>query len=152
MSEGSRPGGRRPRKIRACQLCGARGRHVLARVDLCRGHLAMLQGRSPLEAHHPEGRENSLEAVLLPVTTHAFLTAKQARWPDVLKCPSIDPVISIARRLQALRDFLAWFARASERDPNWLVAFALAQQELHGDEWWERGKVAPLDPKGAADE
>jgi len=155
VSEASPPGERRPGrsgKIRACLICGARGPGVLARADLCRDHLTMLQGRSPLEAHHPEGRANSIETVLLPVSTHASLTAKQARWPDVLKYPSNDPAIRIARRSRVLRDLLTWYLQASERDSDWLVALALAQQEQHGDEWWESSQVAPLNPKGAADE
>lgn len=129
-----------------CLLCEVPGSGSIVQVGVCRDHLALLNNRSPIEAHHPEGRANSAETVDLPVSVHAVLSSKQARWPAALRSPSNDPLIRIARRVRVLRDFQSWYVSASERDSNWLLALALAQQEKHGPEWWKNGQVALLDP------
>ena len=129
-----------------CRFCEVPGSGPIVQVGICRDHLALLKKRSPIEAHHPEGRANSAETVDLPVSVHAVLSSKQARWPAALRSPSNDPLIQIARRKLALRDLLRWYIDASDRDHDWLLALALAQQEKHGPEWWKKGQVAPLDP------
>ena len=137
------------RKSRCCLICGASGPGVLVRVDLCRDHQALLQGRSGLEEHHPEGRRNGLDTVPLPPSVHVFLTAEQARWDEALRYPSDDPVIRIARRIRIMQDYAEWYLRAAARDTGWLVALARSQQEKHGPDWWKRDQLAELDPKGA---
>ena len=129
-----------------CLLCEAPGSGAIVQVGICRDHLALLQRRSLIEAHHPEGRVNSPETVDLPVGIHSVLSAKQTRWPEALRSPSGDPLIQIARRMWALRDFLSWYVSASFRDSGWLLALALEQQEKYGAEWWKNAAVAPLDP------
>lgn len=137
-----------PKSRTACLICEVRGPGLIVQVGLCRDHLALLQGRPPLEAHHPVGRANGSETVDLPVSVHSVLSSKQARWPATLRNPSGDPIIQVARRERALRDFLAWFLSASERDSDWLLALALNRQDAVGLEWWTVNPVAPLYPAG----
>lgn len=131
-------------KSRSCLICGIREIKALVRVDLCREHLSIFQGGSPVENHHPEGRAASSDVVPLPINIHAVLTAKQIHWPGVLHYPSKDPLIQIARRIQATQDFIEYLHQAARRDANFLLALSLAQQEIHGLGWWKRGQVAPL--------
>ena len=85
-----------------CLICETGEPEALVKVSLCRDHLALLRGLSPIEAHHPEGRLNSGETVGLPVNVHAVLSSKQARWPAALRSPSNDPLIQIARRMRGV--------------------------------------------------
>ena len=140
---------RKTRSRRSCLLCGASGSGTVVMVPVCRDDLALLQGLSGLEEHHPEGRANSPETVPLPVSIHAPLTANQAKWVEALRIPSRDPVLGIARRTQAMRAFAEWFLKATRRDVPWLTAFALDQQDAHGPNWWKKYPIAPLDPKDA---
>jgi hypothetical protein len=133
------------RRTNACLICGARGD---VKVRLCLDDLAILQGRTPIEQHHPVGRANGSETVGIPVGVHAALSTRQAKWPAAMKSPSPDPIITIARRMRALRDTLDWFLSASARDADWLLAMALTQQEAQGPEWWTANPIAPLYPAG----
>ena len=131
-------------KVKSCLVCKVQEPDVLVRVDLCREPLNMLRGISPLENHHPEGRANNPETIKIPANIHAVLTAKQTQWPEDLRHPSKDPLIQIDRRLLVMQDFIEYFLRDLQRDINFLLALSLAQQEIHGQGWWTRGQVAPL--------
>ena len=127
-----------------CLLCGEQETLALSKVVLCREHLCMLRGISPVENHHPEGQANSPETITIPANVHAVLTALQNQWSEILRYPSNDPAVQIARRLKVLQDFIRYLSKAIQHDSDFLLALALGQQEINGPEWWNLGQVAPL--------
>ena len=129
-----------------CLLCGENDQDALVQIAVCREDLAILRGSSPIENHHPEGKANGDEVVSLPANVHAAITALQSRWPAALRSPSHDPLVRIARRELAMQNFLGWYLKACRRDPAWLLALALTQQDEQGPEWWLRTDLAALSP------
>ena len=132
-----------------CLVCESR--KALVQIDLCRDHLALLQGFSGLEDHHPEGRKNSPATVIQPVSIHAEFTSKMNYWSGALRSPSKNPLLKIARRLQVVRDLASWFLDATERDVDWLIALGLVMEKDHGPDWSKRKHLAALEKDNAGD-
>jgi hypothetical protein len=137
---------------RECLFCGEQHPLALLSVDICRDHVSMIRGISPVENHHPERRANSPEILKVPASIHFILTRKQDEWPDPIRYPSDDPVIQIARRIQLMLDFSDFYCTAAQGDSNFLLALALAQQKRSGPRWWSRGGVAPIITQESTDE
>jgi hypothetical protein len=138
---------------RKCEFCEEQNPLALFSVNICRDHLNIIRGISPVENHHPEGRANSPETIKVPTSIHFILSRKQDQWPDPIRYPSDDPVISIARRIQLSIDFSEYYSKAAEGDSNFLLALTLTQQKLSGPGWWNRGGVAPIiTPENTDDE
>ncbi len=129
---------------RKCEFCGEQTPLALFSVDICRDHLNIIRGIPPVENHHLEGRANSPETIKVPTSIHFILSRKQDQWPDSIRYPSDDPVITIARRIQLIADFSEYIVKAIQGDSNFLLALTIAQQKLSGPGWWERGGVAPI--------
>jgi hypothetical protein len=138
---------------RKCEFCGEQNPPALFSVDICRDHLNIIRGISPVENHHPEGRANSSKTIKVPTSIHFILSRKQDEWPDPIRYPSDDQVITIARRNQLMIDFSEYYSKAAKGDANFLLALALTQQKLSGPGWWKCGGVAPiLAPEDTNDE
>jgi hypothetical protein len=101
-----------------------------------------------VEEHHPEGRRNSDDTIIQPVSIHAVFNSKMSRWPESLRIPSKNPLLKIARHLRVMRDFAAWFLRATDRDVDWLIALGLTMERRHGSDWWREKRIADLDVGG----
>ncbi len=128
-----------------CVFCNGK---IPPELDVCRDHLALVQGFSGVEEHHIEGRRNSRDVVIQPVSIHAVFNSKMNRWPESLRTPSKNPLLKIARHLQVMRDSAAWFLSATDRDVDWLIALGLTMERKHGSEWWREKRIADLDVGG----
>jgi len=131
---------------RVCLLCEEGEPAAVVQVHICREHLSLLRGMTPVENHHPEGASNSHDTIPVPTNAHAVITRKMTSWPEALREPSLDPLIQVARRELALQNFLEWYLRASRRDAAWLLALARHEQQ-HGLEWWKDLDIASLSPE-----
>jgi hypothetical protein len=70
-----------------------------------------------------------------------------ARWSEVLRKPSENPLIQIARWIQIMRDYAELFLEETERVVPWLISLALVLDERYRSKWWRKFGLAPLDPQ-----
>jgi hypothetical protein len=128
-----------------CCVPGCRERDPFALTGvhprlLCAEHRAHIEGRSPLEAHHPAGRQNApSDTVQLPANDHSALThGYQAAWPrDTLRNPDGSPLLRAAASIRGWLDVLrlilertcGWVPGFLERLDAWLC-FKM------GEDWW----------------
>lgn len=106
---------------------------------LCYEHQAELNNRPWLEAHHPMGRANDPETLLLPGNDHRVLSARQRQWPqETLRNPDGSPLLKAAAALRGWLDVLwliitvtlGWVPDLLEQLDAWLRA-------VLGDRWWD---------------
>lgn len=125
-----------------CQICGQTDIRVLElsreRV-LCSECRHEVQGKPPVEKHHPAGRNNDSFYVPLPANDHAILTDCQNDWPtETLTNPSPDILHQIAAWLRAISDTLKHLAEMVEKWAKTLEELARYLATQIGLDWWQR--------------
>src|SRR5579864_274269 len=102
----------------AYEGCGERDYRVLARRGnrwVCAEHLALEEGRSSIERHHPEGRHNSPETVPTRGNDHRMLTDYQRDWPlKTLRNPHGSPLLKAAAAVRSQSDMARLLAKRAE--------------------------------------
>jgi hypothetical protein len=105
---------------------------------LCYECRARLQGRSPVERHHPDGQQNSPDTVPIPGNDHRILSDYQKDWPvDTLRNPNESPLL---RASAALRGFLNVLQHLIYRILGWIPDFLEGLDDALvrslGAQWW----------------
>jgi len=132
------------RKLTAkqCQQCGnddIRALQVVTQVTLCAECRLKLQGKRPVEDHHPLGRRNDPGTVSIPANDHAALSDMRLDWPEDL--PDDHPLSVIVIGLLAIRDLFLYFA---DRILGWAeLLIQWIRDDQSGRESWATGQAAP---------
>jgi hypothetical protein len=126
-----------------CQCCAETDPLVLTGIYpdiLCYEHARIEKGTSPIEHHHPSGRQNDPFTIPIPGNDHRWLNDRQREWPlETLRNPRGDPLLKAAA---ALRSFLDVLRLLIERVLGWVPPFleqmsAYLREKL-GDRWWDQ--------------
>jgi hypothetical protein len=107
---------------------------------LCQEHLADRDGRSWIQGHHPSGRGNSPETVLLPGNDHAVASGLQSMWDrDTLRNLDGSPLRRAAAAIRAWMDILRLII---ERTVSWVPECLESLDDYLcqalGPDWWEQ--------------
>jgi hypothetical protein len=128
-----------------CKMCGESDPAALTRRPpniLCYECQAKQSGRSPIEQHHPAGRNNDSFTVPIPTNDHRVLSDRQQDWPEqTLRNPKGSPALKAAATIRGLLDMLLELIK---RTLGWIPEFLEALDdflvERLGSDWWEEMK------------
>src|SRR5712664_819260 len=83
-----------------CELCGESHASALTGSTpniICSECQAKKSERSPIEQHHPAGRNNDEHTIPIPANNHRILSDRQIDWPvDTLRNPNASPLLAAA--------------------------------------------------------
>jgi hypothetical protein len=125
-----------------CVKCGESDPSALTGVApeiICYECQAKASERSPIERHHPAGRNNDPFTIPIPGNDHRVLSDLQKDWPqETLRNPTGSPLRKAAATIRGFLDVLRLFI---ERLFGWIPDFLETLDgkliELFGAIWWE---------------
>ena len=126
-------------RLLAEELGEAERRAVETHVEGCAECQARLQGRRPVEDHHPAGRANDPFTAPFWANDHDILTDRQHGWSAAtLRNPDGSPLLKAAAAIRGWLDVLRLIV---ERTVGWIPPFLewldAALRGSVGDRWWE---------------
>jgi hypothetical protein len=143
-------------EVAPCPQCGDRTLGAMLKSGICYECDLRARGLPSVEAHHIIGRDVDL-TILIPANLHRAISQRQAARRPILKRPSDDPLIQIARCVTitaelfevgadylTVNDFICWLAslctvlaNLCRRAADQLLTIAHSLIEQHGPDWWE---------------
>jgi hypothetical protein len=119
-----------------CELCPCADPSTLRRRQtiVCAECAARLDGRNPVEQHHPLGKHISPETIRTPANVHDYLSERQRDWPPILSTAN-DPVIFVAALLWAIGDFCAFIALHAVECSDYLLRLREGAIRHFGEAW-----------------
>lgn len=132
-----RLGTRKPK----CSICGETELEALtgcAPKIVCYECQANARKKSPIELHHPSGRQNDSFTIPIPGNDHRILSQSQRNWPiETLRNPDGSP---LRKASAAIRGWLDTLRLLIERILGWIPDFLERLDELLtanlGGQWW----------------
>jgi len=103
-----------------CANCGENDSVALTRhaADIiCYECQAKASNRSPIERHHPAGRNNDPFTIPIPGNDHRILSDLQRDWPqDTLRNPTDSPLRKAAATMRGFLDMLRLLSSLSTKE------------------------------------
>lgn len=128
-----------------CSRCGYAEPTTLQTVTLCYECAAFVQGRSPVEQHHPLGRSNDPSTVGVPGNLHRFFSDRmQDRESELERSDPADPLLWIARLFWCIEDAAQWLVDRADDLIQFLLRLRQWLIENHGVQWWNALGLGPL--------
>jgi hypothetical protein len=133
------------RRLRArtpeCTKCGESDPSALTGVApeiICYECQAKASNRSPIERHHPAGRNNDPFTVPIPGNDHRILSDLQNDWPpETLRNPTGSPLRKAAATMRGFLDTLRLLIeRLFGWIPDFLETLDAKLTEYFGASWW----------------
>lgn len=144
---------------KVCPECGERMAAAILKSGLCYECDLKRRGRLPEENHHVIGRDVDTTAII-PANLHRALSHKQEQRMLILKGPSDDPLIQVARIVTIVAELFETGVEYVEAHdlPEWLAGLGTIAAELcrqaadqllaiahslmteHGADWW-KGRI-----------
>ena len=127
-----------------CAVCGESDLGVPQLVEgrvLCARCRLALQGKEPVERHHPAGRKNDSFTRPMDAVDHAILSDSQVDWPrETLRNPSGNVLRQLAAWLRSAHDTLEHLASLSLNWARTLEGLDRFMAIMLGKDWWGRFK------------
>lgn len=125
-----------------CVKCGESNPSALTGVSpeiICYESQAKASNRTPIERHHPAGRNNDPFTIPMPGNEHRILSDMQKDWPpETLRNPNASPLRKAAAMIRGFLDLLRLLI---ERIFGWIPDFLETLDEklieLFGAVWWK---------------
>lgn len=128
-----------------CSRCGYADQSGLETMTLCYECAKFVQGRSPVEQHHPLGRSNDPTTISVPANPHRNISNQMQDWErDLQWGDPADPLLWIARLLQAIKDAAQWAMDRLDDLVHFLLRLRQWLIETHGTSWWNELGLGPL--------
>jgi hypothetical protein len=104
-----------------------------------------MRGVMPTEHHHVLGESNDPSTVPVPGNLHRNLSDRMEDWNDVLlHGDPADPLLWIARLLQALKDTAQWAVDRMDDLVHFLLRLRDWLIDRCGAQWWITSGLGPL--------
>lgn len=128
-----------------CSRCEYADQSALQTVTLCYECVAFVQGRSPVEEHHPLGRSNDPSTIGLPGNPHRGLSDRMQDWEDELRRGDpADALLWITRLLRSIKEAAQWFVDRVDDLVRFLLRLRQWLIENYGAQWWNALGLGPL--------